>query len=140
VTSFLISVITLRHRCCPTRQQQHSGHANLGLRRSPSVVAAAAQHVIRPAGPAASQHAVSQTQRVTPGQAVGHRDPTRTVTPLDITMTASPAWPRLPKDLHMLTPSFTLRDLQNGATPKTLAHGRELAQHIECLDWDEYSL
>lgn len=56
------------------------------------------------------------------------------------TMTASPAWPRLPKDLHVLTPNLTLRDLQNAATPKTLAHGRELAKHIEDLDWDEYSL
>lgn len=40
----------------------------------------------------------------------------------------------------MLTPNLTLRDLQSAATPKVQAHGRELAKHVEELDWDEYSL
>ena len=40
----------------------------------------------------------------------------------------------------MFTPNFTRRDLQDVTTPKALTHGRELAEHIEDLDWDEYSL
>jgi hypothetical protein len=40
----------------------------------------------------------------------------------------------------VLTPDLTLRDLKDAAMPKALAHGRELAAHVEDLDWDEYSL
>jgi hypothetical protein len=40
----------------------------------------------------------------------------------------------------VLTPDFTRRDLHNAATPEVLAHGRELAERVEDLGWDEYSL
>lgn len=40
----------------------------------------------------------------------------------------------------MLTPAFTRHDLHNAATPTVLAHGRELAERVEELGWDEYSL
>jgi hypothetical protein len=40
----------------------------------------------------------------------------------------------------VFTPNFTLRDLQNATTPKSLTQGRELAVQVEDLDWDEYSL
>lgn len=43
-------------------------------------------------------------------------------------------------DSIVVTPDFTRRDLRNVTTPKTLAHGRELAAQVEDLDWDEYSL
>jgi len=54
--------------------------------------------------------------------------------------TASPACRAYRKDDAVLTPNFTRRDLQDVTTPKALTHGRELAEHVEDLDWDEYSL
>lgn len=40
----------------------------------------------------------------------------------------------------LFVPDFTRRDVHAATTPKALEHGRELAGHVEDLDWDEFSL
>jgi hypothetical protein len=40
----------------------------------------------------------------------------------------------------VLTPDFNRRDLENATTSQALTRGRHLAEHVEDLDWDEYSL
>ncbi len=40
----------------------------------------------------------------------------------------------------MSLPDFTRRDVHAATTPKTLARGQELAEQVENLDWDEFSL
>jgi hypothetical protein len=40
----------------------------------------------------------------------------------------------------VLTPDFSRRDLERAAAPTDLARGRELAEQVEELDWDEYSV
>lgn len=40
----------------------------------------------------------------------------------------------------MLTPDFSRRDIESATTSEALARGRRLAERVEDLDWDEYSL
>lgn len=40
----------------------------------------------------------------------------------------------------LFPPDFTRRDVHAAATPEALARGKELAEHVEDPDWDEYSL
>ncbi len=40
----------------------------------------------------------------------------------------------------MLTPDISRRGIESATTTEAWARGRRLAEHVEHLDWDEYSL